>query len=232
MSTTVLVLTKLPGHLPVKTRLHPELGPERSRAIYRWMLRRTLATARCFEAAPTLAYSPPDADPRRALPGIGTCRFLPTLGTNGSSCLEYALCAGYRGEPMIALGGDAPDLPVRWLRALREALGPCDAALVPSGDGGFSALALRRPLAGLAEAFGFGSDDACAALERWLRSRGQRVAVLPAWPDVDTPDDLRALYDRLGESRPMRPTAPPRPSSPLTASAAASGALRPARSAR
>jgi glycosyltransferase A (GT-A) superfamily protein (DUF2064 family) len=57
---TVVILTKLPGHLPVKTRLVPALGEAGARAVYLEMLRETLALARCVTPRPIV---------RRDLPG-------------------------------------------------------------------------------------------------------------------------------------------------------------------
>ena len=66
MSATVVVLTKLPGRLPVKTRLVPLLGEQGAARFYIEMLEATIRLARTLDPDPVLAYSPPDADPRAA----------------------------------------------------------------------------------------------------------------------------------------------------------------------
>lgn len=197
MRTTVVILTKLPGLLPVKTRLWPVLGEAGARDFYVGMVRDTVDLVRTLGPRPVLAYSPPDGDPRAAFPGIGECAFLPVHGANGAACLEEALAAADEGVPLVALGGDAPDLPAARLLEVAAALDRHDAAFVPTGDGGFSCLGLRRPVAGLAGAFRYGGDDALAALEAFLATRGLTSVRLAPWPDVDTPEDLAAYRARV-----------------------------------
>jgi len=194
---TVVVLSKVPGAAPVKTRLVPLLGEAGAREASLEMLRATLELARRFDALPTVAYSPPDADPRAGFPGLGPCRFEPMEGSGGAACLEEALARAFRGLPLVALGGDAPDLPQARVAAARDALEVHGAALVPTGDGGFSCLALRRPVPGLARALRFGTADALGSLTTFLESRGLRPLHLEAWPDVDTPEDLERLRQRV-----------------------------------
>ena len=145
MRATVVILTKLPGHLPVKTRLVPLLGEDGARDLYLEMLRQTVALARHVAPRPVLAYSPPDATPD--LPGVDGCELRPVEGDDGAVCLENALRNAYEGAPLVALGGDAPDLPPDRLDEVVAALEEHDAVFVPTGEGGFSCLGLRRPVA-------------------------------------------------------------------------------------
>ncbi len=196
MFATVVVLTKLPGLLPVKTRLWPVLGEAGARDLYVEMVRDTIEVARTLDPWPVVAYSPPDGDPRKALPGVSDCEFLSLRAVGGAACLEEALAGSYAAMPLVALGGDAPDLPAERLREVAASLERRDAALVPSGDGGFSCLGLKRPVAGLRGAFRYGGDDALAAIERFLAARGLSAVRLEPWPDVDSPDDLAAYRKR------------------------------------
>lgn len=196
MSVTVVVLTKLPGHLPVKTRLVPVLGAAGARALYLEMLGASVALARCLTPRPIVAYSPPEAVPD--LPGVDGCELRPVSGEDGATCLENALADSYAGVPLLALGGDAPDLPLERLEQVVAALADdgADAVLVPTHDGGFSCLGLRRPVPGLARGFRYGSADALAGLRAFLDGQGLVTAVLEPWPDIDTPEDLAAYRKR------------------------------------
>lgn len=187
---TVLLLTKLPGHLPVKTRLLPLLGEEGVVAAYREMVVRTVALAKCFDSRPTIAFSPGEADPAAALPGVRDCEFLPLAGEDGAACLEEALSLAWRGLPLVVLGGDAPDLPAD---RIEQALAARGAAIVPTPDGGFSLLRLDRPVRGLSAAFRYGGGDALAALVAFLKSRRIRITLLEPWRDIDTPEDYLNL---------------------------------------
>ncbi len=192
MSVTVVVLTKLSSRLPVKTRLIPLLGEDGARAFYDECLAATVARAREFTDDVVVAYSPADAPAPAA-------HFKPVAGGDGAACLERALHQEYRGRPLIALGGDAPDLPLDHLRSLNERLRTVDVAFVPTGDGGFSALATRTPLAGLADGFLYGGDDALSSLRSFLEARGFAVGFVAPWPDIDTPAHYAAYRARCGD---------------------------------
>ncbi|MGH7162716.1 MAG: hypothetical protein ACREID_04470, partial [Planctomycetota bacterium] len=93
MTCTVVILTKLPGHLPVKTRLWAAIGQGEATRLYDRMLRATVSLARRFADRPVVAYSPPDAPP----PDLPGCDFLPLRGADGSSCLEEAIARAFSG---------------------------------------------------------------------------------------------------------------------------------------
>ncbi len=195
MRATVVILTKLPGLMPVKTRLWPLLGEEGARRFYLDALRRAVELACAFDPAPGLWYSPEDAaDPEASLPGFANLR--PVAGMDGATCLENALTAAFDGQPLLALGGDAPDLPVARVREVLAALADHDAVFVPTGDGGFSCLGLRKPVNGLAGGFTYGDADALANLMEFLGARGLSVVQTEPWPDVDTPADYEAYRRR------------------------------------
>lgn len=197
MQVTVVILTKLPGHLPVKTRLVPALGEAGARAVYLEMLRETVALARCLTPRPIIAYSPPEATP--VLPGIEGCELRPVAGDDGATCLENAIADAYEsGTPLLALGGDAPDLPLERLEQVTALLcdDEVDAVLVPAHDGGFSCLGVRRPAPGLARGFRYGCADTLASLRAFFATRGLVTAVLEPWPDIDTPQDLEDYRNR------------------------------------
>jgi len=196
MRATVVILTKLPGRLPVKTRLVPRLGERGAIEFYLEMLRATVELAREFTPRPILACSPPDADPAAALPGIAGCDLRPVQGSDGAECLENALLHADCGLPLLALGGDAPDLPRSRLEQAVALLRKRDAVLVPTGDGGFSCLGLKRPVAGLAGGFRYGGCDALDSLRAFFAARGLTVGLLDPWPDIDTPADYEAYRAR------------------------------------
>ena len=196
MQATVVILTKLPGHLPIKTRLHPLLGREGAENFYRDSLARTIRIAHAVCPEPILATSPVDIEPSKVLVGLPRCRMTPVVGDNGAVCLENALALAPAGTPIVALGGDAPDLPAERLQQAVRLLDEHEVVFVPTPDGGFSCMALRRAVPGLADGFAYGGSDALVSLEGWLGERGLSTARLEPWPDVDTPEDYEAFRKR------------------------------------
>lgn len=194
MQATVLILTKLPGLLPVKTRLWPVLGEEGAKRAYLEWLDATIELARQLTDRVRIAYSPANAEP----PGPG---YVPVEGEDGATCLENAVAAAFDGSPLIVLGGDAPDLPRSRLEDVLAALSTHDAAFVPTGDGGFSCLGLKRPVPDLAGAFEFGGRDTLASLVGFFESCGLSIFHAEPWPDIDTPADLEAYRARVRQGR-------------------------------
>jgi glycosyltransferase A (GT-A) superfamily protein (DUF2064 family) len=193
---TVVILTKLPGHMPVKSRLTPLLGEQGAIGFHLQALRDTLVLALRFDEEPMLATSPFDADPHPVLPDMPRCRMMPVAGEDGATCLENALALAHEGKPLVALGADAPDLPAQRIEKALDMLRRFDVAIVPTSDGGFSCLVTKEPLEGLAGAFEYGADGAYRSLCLWLDRRGLSTAQLDPWDDVDTPEDYEAYQAR------------------------------------
>ncbi|MEM8882860.1 MAG: DUF2064 domain-containing protein [Planctomycetota bacterium] len=196
MRATVVILTKLPGHLPVKTRLQPLLGEQGAIDFHLQALRETIELAHAFDEEPVVATSPVDADPAAALGALPRARLMPIEGDDGAVCLENALAAVHADRPLVALGADAPDLPKGRIEQGLDLLKWFDAVMAPTRDGGFSCLILREPIPGLAEGFTYGDDGAFASLVKWLDRRGRSVGQLDPWNDIDTPEDYKAYLAR------------------------------------
>lgn len=199
MRATVVILTKLPGHLPVKTRLQPLLGEQGAIDFHLEALRDTLVLALRYDEQPTIATSPFDADPHAALPDMPRCRMMPVAGEDGATCLENALALTNDGKPLIALGADAPDLPAARIDKALDMLRWFEVVVVPTSDGGFSCLVTKEPLTGLAGAFEYGGDDAFKTLCLWLDRRGYSTGQLDPWDDIDTPEDYHAYRARRAQ---------------------------------
>jgi len=196
VQATVVILTKLPGHMPIKTRLHGLLGKQGAEEFYLESLARTIRTAHAFCERPLLATSPEDVDPSTVLLDLPACRMTAVPGDNGAVCLENALALADEGRPLVALGGDAPDIPGERIEEALAALQDHDVVFVPTPDGGFSCMVLRKHVQGLSQGLRYGGDDALVGLERWLADRGLLVTRVEPWPDVDTPEDYQALRNR------------------------------------
>lgn len=192
MRATVVILTKLPGYLPIKTRLHPLLGEHGAIEFHREALALTITMAQRFDEEPLLATSPFDADPKAALPDLPRSKFLPVRGEDGATCLENALALAFAGRPLVALGADSPDLPPERIEQALELMDKCDAVFVPTSDGGFSCLVIREPIQGLAKGFEYGGTTALTSLQAWLGSKGRTVRLLDPWEDIDTPEQYRS----------------------------------------
>ena len=118
MEPAVAVMTKVPGVVPVKSRLHPLLGPERATALYRcFLLDRLDALAALDGVAGVVAYTPPRAASVLAALAPPSLRRLPQrgadLGERMATLLERLLADGHPAA--LALGADSPTLPMAWV---------------------------------------------------------------------------------------------------------------------
>jgi len=205
----LILFVRLPEPGRVKTRLAASLGPERAAALYRAMAGDCLDVARRSGAPLTVACDPPgrEADVAAWLgPGPG---YAPQegegLGERMARAFARAFTAG--AGRVLLMGSDAPDVPPGRLDQAFALLGARPAVLAPSPDGGFWCVGFAAS-AWRADVFAdlpWSSSGTLAALLVRLRSLGLDPALLPPWPDVDTPEDLQALVGRLSGARDAAP---------------------------
>src|SRR5262249_24789559 len=123
----------------------------------------------------------------------------PDLGARLHATLAGLLATGYRGA--IAVDSDTPTLPRESLQQAVDCLARprADVVLRPRGDGGAYLLGGRGPPTG---PFAGVPRSTSAVLQITLRqaaAAGLQTVCLPAWFDVDTPDDLRRLQTTLDD---------------------------------
>ena len=187
---TICVFAKPPIAGQVKTRLAAALGTEGAARLARAFLEDTLEAVRLLPwARCVLATTGPiEVDLPLIQQGEGD------LGARIERVLRAALALTPRA---LAIGADAPALPLRLLEAARVALERSDAVLGPAEDGGFYLLGVRSCPEGLLADLPWSAADTCARTEERLRQRGLRVELLETWFDVDVPDDLQRLRAEL-----------------------------------
>jgi rSAM/selenodomain-associated transferase 1 len=194
----VAVMARAPGFGPVKSRLHPVLGPEGATDLYRcFLLDRLDAVAALGGVAPVLAFTPPEAGESLAAVAPPGFRLLPQrgddLGERLDNLLTDLLGAGHPGA--MAIDSDSPTLPMAYVAdaAARLGEGRADVVVGPCEDGGYYLVGLRAPQPSLFEHMPWSTDRVLALTVARARGRGLRTHVLPPWFDVDTPEDLGRL---------------------------------------
>ncbi len=110
-------------------------------------------------------------------------------------------------DPVLILGTDAPTLPADAIREAAKALDTHDISIIPSVDGGYVLLGLRR----LVGAVFRGVDWSTGAVHRQTlaRAEGEGLSVYEGepWYDVDEPGDLARLREELGARPDLAPRA-------------------------
>jgi len=196
-TVAVAIMAKAPWPGTVKTRLCPPLLATEAAALYRcFLLDKIRAVGALTGAQPVIAYTPDDARTEfdvfapsfTLVPQRG-----PDLGARLHGILTHLLAAGHAGA--MAVDSDTPTLPARFLQQAVDCLirpGP-DVVLGPTEDGGYYLIGVRHPHRELFDAMPWSTPEVLEVTLRRAAAAGLRVAYLPSWFDVDTPDDLERL---------------------------------------
>jgi 2-phospho-L-lactate guanylyltransferase len=179
-----------------KSRLVPELGPERARSLALAMLADTLAALRALPELARVAVLTPDPDAAEAARRAGAEVLLrPDPGLSQAVDAAARELTPGADDALLAVLGDLPAIKSSEIRELIRALPGRGVALAPARDGGTAAL-LRRPA--LAIEAGFGPDSARVHRERAQHNGLTLVELaLPSLEiDVDRAEDLCELARR------------------------------------
>jgi rSAM/selenodomain-associated transferase 1 len=192
----VIAVAKRPMPGQTKTRLVPPLSFEEAAALYEGCLRDTLDLLRGVpDVLHAIAYLPHEAHDYFAqlapdfdlLPQVGD-----DLGARLDHALTHYLNRGY--TRVVIMNSDGPTLPIAHVRQAVEALtGHVDIVLGPSDDGGYYLIGLRHPAPRLLREVRMSTPHVLADTLQIAQEENLRVALLPAWYDVDD----RASLERL-----------------------------------
>jgi uncharacterized protein len=197
----LIMLARYPEPGVVKTRLAADLGDEFTAALYGSFVADLLARLASEDYHLRVAVSPAARTRDMAR------RFGGPAGYHGQA--EGDLGARMKSEFLrafaddfataVLIGSDCPDLDRTIVQDTFRALEQgCHAAIGPARDGGYYLIGFRREtilprfFAGMA----WGADSIFAETLQLLRERSYWTHLAPAWRDVDTSDDLRALVER------------------------------------
>jgi rSAM/selenodomain-associated transferase 1 len=200
----VAIMAKAPSAGEVKTRLCPPLSLADAAELYRSFLLDKIEQVRSLGTASlAIAYTPAEARAffAEVAPGYVLVQQQGAdLGDRLANSLGELLDQGHRGA--LAIDSDTPTLPLGFLqRALELVVTPeIDVVLGPTEDGGYYLIGLRAVHRELFEAMAWSTGQVLPETIRRADAKGLRVACLPPWYDIDTPDDLARLRMALAAS--------------------------------
>ena len=198
----IAIMAKAPLPGEVKTRLCPPLSYEEAAQLYRCFLLDKIEQLSSLKAtAPAVAYTPDDSEPLFEAMVPSSFTLIPQkgadLGARLSNTLNQLLASGYR--QVMAIDSDTPTLPATYLEKAVSLLSKpeIDVVLGPSEDGGYYLIGLRTLQPELFEKMRWSTAHVLSETMRRAQAKGLKVACLPTWYDVDTPEDLKRLRESL-----------------------------------
>ena len=99
--------------------------------------------------------------------------------------------------PVMLLGIDAPDIPQTYLKQAINYLDSHDATLGPAADGGYYTLATARYYPQLLQNIDWGTSSVYHQTIDNAEKASINMISLPRWYDVDLPEDLEFLLQRI-----------------------------------
>lgn len=197
----VAIMAKAPQAGEVKTRLCPPLSLSDAAELYRRFLFDKIEQVTTLRAASlAIAYTPAEARAffEEVAPGFVLVQQRGAdLGDRLANSLGELLNRGHHGA--MAIDSDTPTLPVSFLQQAVDLVTTpgVDVVLGPTQDGGYYLIGVRAMHRELFEAMAWSTSAVLPETIRRADAKGLRVACLPPWYDIDTPEDLGRLRAEL-----------------------------------
>lgn len=200
LKSIVLLFIKAPVMGQVKSRLAEDIGAEAALELYQRFLRDIIASVELSGHHCRLCYYPPEADHavsgllapgRSSMPQRGD-----DLGARMQNAFTTVFAEGV--DKAILIGSDIPDLTPKVLQDALDALDQADVVLGPALDGGYYLIGFHRTslLPRVFHRVAWSTNAVFQKTMAILKKASRRVRIAPAWSDVDTVEDLQALFER------------------------------------
>jgi rSAM/selenodomain-associated transferase 1 len=197
------LFAKWPAAGAVKTRLASHFGADWAARVAEAFLRDTLLRLKSVAARRVVVFSPAEARPAFAALAGGDFALVPQsdgdLGRRLSDFVRHEQEDG--AEAIVVVGTDSPTSPVEYVEQAFAELERDDVVLGPACDGGYYLLGCGRVVPPVFENIEWGGARVLADTVAALADPRWRLAVLPPWYDVDTPDDWTMLCGHLAALR-------------------------------
>ena len=192
----IVVIAKAPVAGFAKTRLIPALGAEGAALLAKKMLQHTVDTALASKLGSVEVCATPDpTDPvwqSLALPNQLSWSAQGD-GDLGERMARAAAHTTRNGETVLLIGTDCPAIDVSTLREAARSLHQHNACLIPTFDGGYALLGLKKFDAKLFDNMPWSTSTVAQETLKRMQQFGWQVSVLPTLHDIDEPTDLQHL---------------------------------------
>ena len=196
MPVRIVIMAKAPVAGFAKTRLIPALGAEGAAQLAQKMLSRTLATALASKLGVVEICATPDpTDPAWQNLDLPSNIVWSAQGDGdlGERMARAAVRTTRGGEAVLLIGTDCPAINVFTLHEAAQALHDYDASVLPTYDGGYALLALKRFDNRLFENMPWSTSTVALETLQRMVEMDCEVKLLQTLHDIDEPLDLAQL---------------------------------------
>ena len=200
LDSCILFFVKLPEKGSVKTRLAKDLGHGFVQTLYRNFVLDLLETLAKVKW-PIIIYFHPPGSGNAVSKWLGkNYTYAPQKGVDLGERMKNAFADAFADgfSKAILIGSDLPDLQNVVLDVAFSALDLNDSVIGPAYDGGYYLIGFRNNsfLPEVFKGISWGTDTVLKDTLKILREKNYRAHFLPELRDVDTIEDLKALYER------------------------------------
>ncbi len=198
----ILFFVKYPIRGNVKTRLSETVDDGSAVMLYRHFVTDLLSTLERVGRQVVICYSPAgrEDDFRRWLGSRH--RYLRQRGDNLGERLKHGFMDAFAEglDRAVAVGSDSPDLPAGFIREAFSQLSKNTVVVGPAVDGGYYLIGFTGDgfLPAAFDGIEWSTPTVLDETIRRIRQADRHLDIhrLPPWRDVDTLEDLHALYRR------------------------------------
>ena len=203
----IVLITKFPAAGKVKTRLSPQLTPLQAAGVHRCFVLHLAGRIRGLQPAEFFVYFDPP-EQRDAMQSL-LAEFAPfTLvpqcgGDLGRRLAHIAGVVAERYPRMLILGADSPDVPRDHFVRAAQLAAAAQVSINPTEDGGYWCLGLSRGIdfpCLLHGGIEWSTERTAAHTIANAQKLNCSIARGESWDDVDHPEDLSRLLQRLAAS--------------------------------
>jgi rSAM/selenodomain-associated transferase 1 len=197
-TTCILLFVKYPDKGKVKSRLSNALGEDTVLRLYEAFVFDLLETVNKGKYRFKVCFHPPSAQKKIASWLGKSYLCMPQNGSDLGEKMKNAFTSAFSEglEKVMLIGSDIPDLPKEIIDEAFASDG--EAVIGPATDGGYYLIGFKRNtfLPHIFEGMQWSTPSVFEKTMEIFRRHSYKVHILPQWQDVDTPEDLRAFYER------------------------------------
>lgn len=199
MNPAIIIMCKAPVAGTVKTRLTTFLSAKQASELAACFAQDAAVKVQTNCPNVIIAFAPRNG--RKLLEKILPEGLLWTLqtGENLGERMHNAFISNKNYAPLVMIGTDSPTLPSAYIEKAFAVLSKqrADVVLGATEDGGYYLIGLNQPNAEIFADVEWSSPRTFAQTARNIENLGLKLETLPAWYDVDVPNDLLRLHEEI-----------------------------------